>query len=548
MDNVIGLDFGTTDCRVAVWTGERPVVIPNDAGSRDIPSVVGFGRQGERLIGQLARRQAVTNAENTIGSLKRLLGRKWQDSQQDRQWMSCNFVPGAGDQVNLRIREQVFSLEEVAALLCWYLKQMAEAYLETAVTAATIAVPTSFTAAQRQALRDAATIAGFDEVHLISDPLAIALGWAGEQQALPDTDTCLVLDWGGGSLDAAIVQVQNSTFTIQSACGMPQLGGDDFDRAAAQWLLRSFLETDGIDLSTDRMAIQRLREAAVRAKLELSRQPTTVITLPFITADETGPRHLEQELSRQTFETLTQPLIDGAIAGLAHWLQPTQYPPESIRTAVIVGGTHRLPGVQAALQSYFPHLVVTESLYPAHLVALGAATHAAIQSGQLPHWQAQGILVDPPSPEFGLSASQLANCRQQLAFYAAESTMWRQKMELRNAAETLLYNYYTLRRDTPVWRESDLDVEELVTRLKRNLNDPDAAIEELQNDVQTLLQEISLQFASLNIENFKDVFGCGEDDDADDGMTSLGVRRRVPRSPTDSQPNDTTADGEQIMP
>lgn len=561
MGKMIGIDFGTTYCRVAFGTGDRPFLIADNTGGLDIPNVIGFGRQGECLVGSLARRQAVTNAPNTVWSLKRLLGRTWADSQRQRQHMSYTCVPGEFDRVNLQIRDQVFTLEEVAALLCWHLKQAAEEYLREGVTAATIAIPACFGATQHQAIRDAATIAGFDVVHLISNSLAIALGWASEQLELNESAPCLVLDWGGGSLDLALVQVQPSAITVQATMGVPQLGGDDFDAAVVQWMLRSFLETDGLDVSTDNMACQRLREAAEKAKLELSTQVATLLNLPFITADETGPKHFEQELSRQTFEQLTQPLIDRAIAVMTQLLQKANLTPNQLSGLIMVGGSSRVPAFQDAIRHHFPTIDLAESLYPNHLVVRGAAIQAAIQSGELHRWQVQDILASSPSQGIGLSPAQLAHFRQQLAEYAEMDAIRRKKVEFKNEAEELLYmGEHWLRfldRASPV-PKSRVQLQKAIARLRAVLSAPNASIEERQTASQTLKDRLdkvqslvsrrilSRIHAYYSEDDDRELFG--EEDKDDDEPMALGVRPWFPRSPIDGTPHDEIADDTWTVP
>ena len=299
MGKVIGIDLGTTNSCVAVLEGGQPVVITNAEGGRTTPSIVGFGKSGERLVGQLAKRQAVTNAENTVFSIKRFIGRRWEDTEEERGRVPYNCVVGRDNTVDVEVRGHRYTPQEVSAMILQKLKQDAESYLGETVTQAVITVPAYFTDAQRQATKDAGTIAGLEVLRIINEPTAASLSYGLDKQ---DQDQMvLVFDLGGGTFDVSVLQLGDGVFEVKATAGNNHLGGDDFDNVLVQWMIERFREEEGVDLSTDKMALQRLREAAEKAKIELSSMLTTSINLPFITADETGPKHLEMELSRAKF-------------------------------------------------------------------------------------------------------------------------------------------------------------------------------------------------------------------------------------------------------
>ncbi|MCS6815454.1 MAG: Hsp70 family protein, partial [Cyanobacteria bacterium] len=287
MGKVIGIDLGTTNSCVAVLEGGQPVVIPNSEGGRTTPSMVGFGKSGDRLVGQLAKRQAVTNAENTIFSIKRFIGRRWEDTADERSRVPYTCVVGKDNTVDVKIRDRSYTPQEISARILQKLKQDAESYLNEPVTQAIITVPAYFTDAQRQATKDAGTIAGLEVLRIINEPTAAALCYGLDKQ---DQDQrILVFDLGGGTFDVSILQLGDGVFEVQATAGNNHLGGDDFDNCIVAWMIETFQQQENIDLSADKMALQRLREAAEKAKVELSALPTTSINLPFITADETGP-------------------------------------------------------------------------------------------------------------------------------------------------------------------------------------------------------------------------------------------------------------------
>jgi molecular chaperone DnaK len=383
MGKVIGIDLGTTNSCVAVLEGGKPVVIANSEGGRTTPSIVGFGKTGERLVGQLAKRQAVTNAENTVYSIKRFIGRRWNDTEDERGRVPYNCTRGKDDTVDVQIRGRVYTPQEVSAMILQKLKQDAETYLGESVTQAVITVPAYFTDAQRQATKDAGTIAGLEVLRIINEPTAAALSYGLEKQ---DQDQrILVFDLGGGTFDVSVLQLGEGVFEVKATSGNNHLGGDDFDTVLVRWLMDSFREQEGVDLSIDKMALQRLREAAEKAKIELSTMLTTSINLPFITADETGPKHLEVELTRSKLEELTHHLIQATIEPVAQALADSNLTPEQIDRIILVGGSTRIPAVQEAIKNYFGNKMPDRSVNPDEAVALGAAIQAGVLGGEVKH-------------------------------------------------------------------------------------------------------------------------------------------------------------------
>lgn len=381
MGKVIGIDLGTTNSCVAVLEGGQPVVIANTEGGRTTPSIVGFGKSGERLVGQLAKRQAVTNAENTIYSIKRFIGRRWDDTKVERSRVPYICVRGKDDTVDVQVRGQAYTPQEVSAMILQKLKQDAENYLGEEVTQAVITVPAYFTDAQRQATKDSGTIAGLEVLRIINEPTAAALSYGLDKQ---DQDqTVLVFDLGGGTFDVSVLQLGDGVFEVKATSGNNHLGGDDFDSALVQWLIDVFREQEGIDLADDRMALQRLREAAEKAKIELSSMLNTSINLPFITADDTGPKHMELELTRAKFEELVNPLVEGTIEPVAQAIKDCGLTPDQIDRILLVGGSTRMPAVQEAIKKYFDGKAPDRSVNPDEAVALGAAIQAGVLGGEV---------------------------------------------------------------------------------------------------------------------------------------------------------------------
>ncbi|MCX7594108.1 MAG: molecular chaperone DnaK [Fischerella sp.] len=381
MGKVIGIDLGTTNSCVAVLEGGQPIVIANSEGGRTTPSIVGFGKGGERLVGSLAKRQAVTNAENTIYSIKRFIGRRWDDTETERTRVPYNCVKGRDDTVDVQIRGRNYTPQEISAMILQKLKQDAENFLGESVTQAVITVPAYFTDAQRQATKDAGTIAGLEVLRIVNEPTAAALAFGLDKQ--DQEQLILVFDLGGGTFDVSILQLGDGVFEVKATSGNNHLGGDDFDNCIVRWMRDLFLQQEKIDLSQDKMALQRLREAAEKAKIELSSMVNTSINLPFITADETGPKHLEMELTRAKFEELTSHLIEATIEPMVQALKDADLKPQAIDRIILVGGSTRIPAVQNALIKFFNGKTPDRSINPDEAVALGAAIQAGVLAGEV---------------------------------------------------------------------------------------------------------------------------------------------------------------------
>lgn len=381
MGKVIGIDLGTTNSCVAVLEGGQPIVISNSEGGRTTPSIVGFGKAGERLVGQLAKRQAVTNAENTVYSIKRFIGRRWDDTSIERSRVPYTCVKGRDDTVDVQIRGHQYTPQEISAMILQKLKTDAENFLGEPVEQAVITVPAYFTDAQRQATKDAGTIAGLEVLRIINEPTAAALAYGLDKQS--QEQKILVFDLGGGTFDVSILQLGDGVFEVKATSGNNHLGGDDFDNVIVRWMSENFKAAEGIDLGTDKMALQRLREAAEKAKVELSSMVTTSINLPFITADETGPKHLEMELTRAKFEELASELIQGTIEPVTQALKDADLKPEEIDRILLVGGSTRIPAVQEAIKKFFNGKTPDRSVNPDEAVALGAAIQGGVLGGEV---------------------------------------------------------------------------------------------------------------------------------------------------------------------
>ena len=381
MGKVIGIDLGTTNSCVAVLEGGQPIVIANSEGGRTTPSIVGFGKRSERLIGQLAKHQAVTNAENTIFSIKRFIGRRWDDTAVERERVPYICIKGRDDTVDVQIRGHNYTPQEISAMILQKLKQDAENFLGQPVTQVVITVPAYFTDGQRQATKDAGTIAGLEVLRIINEPTAAALAFGLEK--LDQEQLVLVFDLGGGTFDVSILQLGDGVFEVKATGGNNHLGGDDFDNCIVRWMMERFQQEHKVDLSQDKMALQRLREAAEKAKIELSTMVSTSINLPFITADETGPKHLEMELSRAKFQELTAHLIEATIGPMIQALKDAELKPQDIDRIILVGGSTRIPAVQNALIKFFNGKTPDRSVSPDEAVALGAAIQAGVLGGEV---------------------------------------------------------------------------------------------------------------------------------------------------------------------
>lgn len=397
MGKVIGIDLGTTNSCVSVLEGGKPMIITNQEGSRTTPSIVAFGKGNKRLVGQLAKRQAVTNAENTVYSIKRFIGHRWEETEQDRKRVTYKCIKGKDNTVNVEIQDNIYTPQEISAMILQKLKFDAETFLNEPVEDVVITVPAYFTDAQRQATKDAGAIAGLKVSRIINEPTAAALAYGLDKQQTEQY--VLVFDLGGGTFDVSIMQLGNGIFEVISTSGNNQLGGDDFDAVIVDWLVNKFKEEEGIDLNTDKMATQRLREAAEKAKIELSSLSDTSINLPFITADETGPKHLETELSQEQLEALIGDLIEQIIPPMEQALQDSDLDVDKIDRIILVGGSTRIPAVQKRIEQYFGKgKPIDRSINPDEAVALGAAIQGGVLGGEVRDL----LLLDVTSLSLGL--------------------------------------------------------------------------------------------------------------------------------------------------
>jgi molecular chaperone DnaK len=376
---VIGIDLGTTNSVVAVMENGQPTVIVNQEGSRLTPSIVGFTRDDERLVGQVAKRQAVTNPENTVFSVKRFMGRKFAEVGTEASRVPFKVVSAGNGDAWVEVRGKKYSAPEVSAMVLQKLKQAADDYLGEKVTDAVITVPAYFNDSQRQATKDAGKIAGLNVLRIVNEPTAAALAYGLDKKK---DETIAVYDLGGGTFDISILEVGEGIVEVKSTNGDTHLGGDDFDQKIVDWLTSEFKKTDGIDLSKDRMAIQRLKEAAEKAKIELSSVMETEINLPFITADGSGPKHLAMKLTRARLEALVEDLVQRTMGPLKQALSDAGLKPADIDEVVLVGGSTRMPRVQDVVKGYFskePHRGVN----PDEVVAIGAALQGGVLAGEV---------------------------------------------------------------------------------------------------------------------------------------------------------------------
>jgi molecular chaperone DnaK len=376
---VIGIDLGTTNSVVAVMEGGEPTVIVNQEGSRLTPSVVAFTKDGERLVGQVAKRQAVTNPEATIFSIKRFMGRKFDEVASEASRVPYKVVRADNGDAWVEVRGKRYSPPEISALILRKLKEAAEAYLGGSVTDAVITVPAYFNDAQRQATKDAGKIAGLNVQRIINEPTAAALAYGLDKKK---DETIAVYDFGGGTFDISVLEVGDGLVEVKATNGDTHLGGDDIDDRIIEWIVAEFKKSDGIDLSKDRMALQRLKEAAERAKIELSSALETDINLPFITADQTGPKHLLMKLTRAKLEQLVDDLLQRSMGPVRQALTDAGVDAKQIDEVVLVGGMTRMPKIQQLVQEFFgkePH----KGVNPDEVVAVGAAVQGGVLAGDV---------------------------------------------------------------------------------------------------------------------------------------------------------------------
>ena len=379
MGKVIGIDLGTTNSAMAVLEGCEPTIIPNSEGGRTTPSVVAFSKSGERLVGTVARRQAVTNPENTVFSIKRFVGRKFGDVSEEMKIVPYHVVKASNGDVAVDIGGKTYQPPEISAMILQKLKLDAEEYLGEKVTEAVITVPAYFNDAQRQATKDAGKVAGFDVKRIINEPTAAALAYGLDKE---HDQTILVFDLGGGTFDVSVLDIGDGVFEVKSTNGDTHLGGDNFDKAIVDWMAAEFKQSQGIDLSKDKTALQRLYEAAEKAKIELSTTMTTAINLPFVTADADGPKHLDLQLTRAKFDELTRDLLDRVVGPVKRAVADAGLKNADIDHVILVGGMTRVPAVQEKVKELIgkdPH----KGVNPDEVVAVGAAIQAGVLAGEV---------------------------------------------------------------------------------------------------------------------------------------------------------------------
>jgi molecular chaperone DnaK len=379
MGKIIGIDLGTTNSVVAVMEGGQPTVIANQEGARTTPSVVAFTKSGERLVGQVAKRQAITNPENTIFSIKRFMGRRSDEVTEEQKMVPYKVVRGDNGDARVEIQGKKNSPPEISAMILTKLKEAAEAYLGTKVTEAVITVPAYFNDAQRQATKDAGKIAGLDVKRIINEPTAAALAYGLDKKK---NETIAVYDFGGGTFDVSILEVGDGVVEVKSTNGDTHLGGDNIDQRVMDWIISEFKKEQGIDLSKDQMALQRLKEAAEKAKMELSTLLETEINLPFITADASGPKHLAMKLTRARFEQMCEDIFQRSVGPCKQALADAGVTPDKIDEVVLVGGSTRIPRIQAIVKQLF-NKEPNKTVNPDEVVAVGAAVQGGVLGGEV---------------------------------------------------------------------------------------------------------------------------------------------------------------------
>jgi molecular chaperone DnaK len=378
---ILGIDLGTTNCCVSVVEGATPQVLTNREGGRTTPSIVGFTEDGERLVGQIAKRQAITNPMNTVFAVKRLVGRKYEaeETQHAREVLPYEIVRAVNGDVKIRARAREYSPEEISAFILREIKEFSEEALGEEITEAIITVPAYFDDAQRQATRDAGRIAGLEVMRIINEPTAASLAYGLDRKG---SETVAVYDLGGGTFDISILQLGDGIYEVKATAGDTYLGGEDFDKKIMDWLLDDFRKSTGIDLRQDRMALQRLKEAAEKAKCELSTATETTLTLPFISADASGPKHINRTLTRERFESLVADLIDRTAAPCLDALAAANLKPSDVDQVILVGGQTRTPKVQRMVAELFGR-EPNRDINPDEVVAIGAAIQGGVLKGEI---------------------------------------------------------------------------------------------------------------------------------------------------------------------
>ncbi|MBV8903428.1 MAG: molecular chaperone DnaK, partial [Acidobacteriia bacterium] len=379
MSKIIGIDLGTTNSVVAVMEGGQPAVIPNQEGGRTTPSVVGFTKSGERLVGQVAKRQAVTNPENTVYSIKRFMGRRINEVTEEMKLVPYKVVSGENGDARVELQGKQYSPPQISAMILGKLKEAAEAYLGEKVTKAVITVPAYFNDSQRQATKDAGQIAGLEVMRIINEPTAAALAYGLDKKK---DETIAVYDFGGGTFDISILEVGDGVVEVKSTNGDTHLGGDNIDQRIIDWLIQEFKKDQGVDVSRDQMALQRLKEAAEKAKIELSTLLETEINLPFLTADASGPKHMNIKLTRARFEQMVDDILQRSVGPCKQALQDAGVTPKDIDEVVLVGGSTRIPKVQQMVRDLFGK-EPNKSVNPDEVVAVGAAVQGGVLGGEV---------------------------------------------------------------------------------------------------------------------------------------------------------------------
>ena len=380
MAKTVGIDLGTTNSVVAVMEAGEPVVIPNAEGGRTTPSVVAFTKSGERLVGQLARRQAAVNPENTVYSIKRFMGRNYNEVDRERKMVPYKTLAGKDGRVEVEIQGQRYTPEQISAMILQKLKTDAEAYLGEKVTDAVITVPAYFNDSQRQATKNAGQIAGLNVVRIINEPTAASLAYGLDKK---ENEKILVFDLGGGTYDVSVLEVGEGVFEVKATNGDTHLGGDDYDRRLVDFIADEFKKEQGIDLRNDRQALQRLTEAAEKAKIELSSRMETDVNLPFITADQNGPKHLDIKISRAKFEQLTADLTEKTVAPFNAALKDAELTPAELNEIILVGGATRMPAIQELVKKLANGKEPHRGVNPDEVVAVGAAIQAGVLKGEV---------------------------------------------------------------------------------------------------------------------------------------------------------------------